>query len=216
MTRYIIKRLLQGIPLIFIISIILFVLMMNMGDPIATMGGRSITRPSDRIRLTRQLGLDKPIYMQYIYWLIGNDWTKVDLDGDSVAETSGTRRGILRGDFGTSLVNRGKPVTKVIGERLPNTIMLMVALGNHCDFRSAGCRGLFGYKTVFMVRSYDNRIVVHWIFDADIFYRLTIDVYICGVVQTLGFTLFTNRRNVRSKSWKNYWTNFSSYDFTGV
>lgn len=127
MTRYIIKRLLQGIPLIFIISIILFVLMMNMGDPIATMGGRSITRPSDRIRLTRQLGLDKPIYMQYIYWLIGNDWTKVDLDGDSIAETSGTRRGILRGDFGTSLVNRGNPVTKVIGERLPNTIMLMVA-----------------------------------------------------------------------------------------
>jgi ABC-type dipeptide/oligopeptide/nickel transport system permease component len=39
--------------------------MMNMGDPIATMGGRSITRPSDRIRLTRQLGLDKPIYVQY-------------------------------------------------------------------------------------------------------------------------------------------------------
>lgn len=127
MTRYIIKRLLQGIPLIFIISIILFVLMMNMGDPIATMGGRSITRPSDRIRLKRQLGLDKPIYVQYIYWLIGNDWTKMDMDGDGIAEFQGTRKGILRGDFGTSLVNRGKPVTKVIGERLPNTIMLMVA-----------------------------------------------------------------------------------------
>ena len=127
MSRYIIKRLLQGIPLIFIISIILFVLMMNMGDPIATMGGRVVTRPADRERLTRQLGLDKPIYVQYLYWLIGNDWAKVDMDGDGVAETPGIRHGALRGDFGTSLVNRGKPVTDVIAERLPNTLILMVA-----------------------------------------------------------------------------------------
>ena len=127
MSRYIIKRLLQGIPLIFIISIILFVLMMNMGDPIATMGGRVVTRPADRERLTRQLGLDKPIYVQYLYWLIGNDWAKVDMDGDGLAETPGIRHGALRGDFGTSLVNRGKPVTDVIAERLPNTLILMVA-----------------------------------------------------------------------------------------
>ncbi len=41
MTRYIIRRLLQAIPLLFIISVILFALMMNMGDPVATMGGRT-------------------------------------------------------------------------------------------------------------------------------------------------------------------------------
>ena len=127
MIRYIVNRILQGIPLLFIISIILFVLMMNMGDPIATMGGRSITRSSDRERLTRQLGLNQPVYLQYLYWLIGNDWAKIDLDGDGIKESNGTRRGILHGDFGTSLVNRGKPVTKVIGERLPNTLLLMVA-----------------------------------------------------------------------------------------
>ena len=127
MTRYILKRLLQGIPLLFIISIILFALMMNMGDPIATMGGRAVTRPADRERLTRQLGLDKPIYIQYLYWLIGNDWTKVDMDGDGVPETPGIRHGALRGDFGTSLVNRGKPVIEIIAERLPNTLILMLA-----------------------------------------------------------------------------------------
>lgn len=127
MTQYIVRRLLQAVPLLFIISIVLFVLMMNMGDPIATMGGRSVTRSSDRERLTRQLGLDKPIYMQYLYWLVGNDWTKFDLDGDGIAESQGTRKGILRGDFGTSLVNRGKPVTEVIWDRLPNTLLLMVA-----------------------------------------------------------------------------------------
>ncbi|HET7144063.1 MAG TPA: ABC transporter permease, partial [Anaerolineales bacterium] len=127
MVQYIIKRLLQGIPLLFIISIILFGLMMNMGDPIATMGGRSVTRPEDRQRLTRQLGLDKPIPLQYLYWLAGNDWTKIDLDGDGVGENYGTRKGILRGDFGTSLVNRGKPVAEMIAERIPNTLLLMIA-----------------------------------------------------------------------------------------
>jgi len=127
MGRYILRRLLQAIPLLFIISIVLFVLMQSMGDPLATMGGRTVTRSADRERLTRQLGLDRPLYMQYLFWLIGNDWTKSDLDGDGVRETPGTRKGILRGDFGTSLVNRGVPVTKVIGDRLPNTLLLMLS-----------------------------------------------------------------------------------------
>src|SRR5512143_443090 len=104
MTRYILKRVLQAIPFLFVISIGLFFLMRNMGDPIAAMAGRNITRPADRERLTRQLGLDKPIYLQYIYWLVGNDWTKTDMDGDGIPDTYGTRKGILRGDFGTSLV----------------------------------------------------------------------------------------------------------------
>ncbi len=126
MIQYIIKRLLQGIPLLLIISVTLFLLMMNMGDPIATMGGRTVTRPSDRERLTRQLGLDKPIPIQYLYWLAGNDWTQVDSDGDGIPDASGSRLGILRGDFGKSLVTK-KPVTELIGERIPNTLLLMVA-----------------------------------------------------------------------------------------
>jgi peptide/nickel transport system permease protein len=126
MTRYIIRRLLQAVPLLFIISLVLFIITQNAGDPIATMGGRSVTRAADRERLTRQLGLDKPIYVQYLYWLVGNDWTKTDLDGDGIPETPGTRHGVLRGDFGTSLVKVGEPVTSVIWERLPNTLLLMV------------------------------------------------------------------------------------------
>ncbi len=127
MSHYIIRRVLQAIPLLFIISIVLFVLLQNIGDPLATMGGRSVTRAADRERLARQLGLDQPIYMQYLFWLIGNDWTKVDLDGDGVAESPGTRHGVLRGDFGMSLVNRGKTAMDVITERIPNTLLLMVA-----------------------------------------------------------------------------------------
>jgi len=126
MTRYIVRRLLQAIPLLFIVSLLLFVMMQNMGDPLATMGGRTMTRSEDRARLTRQLGLDKPVIVQYLYWLIGNDWTMIDLDGDGVAETPGTRKGVLRGDFGYSLVNR-EPAMDVIMERLPNTLLLMIS-----------------------------------------------------------------------------------------
>lgn len=126
MLQYILKRLLQGIPLLVILSFVVFLLLTFVGDPLATMGGRTITRPEDRARLTRQLGLDQPLYLQYIYWLIGNDWVKLDTDGDGVPDKNGTRLGILRGDFGTSLVTR-RPVTEMIGERIPNTLILMGA-----------------------------------------------------------------------------------------
>jgi len=125
MTRYIIRRLLQAIPLLLLISLILFVLMEEMGDPLATFGGRRVLRSEDRIRLTRQLGLDKPIWVQYVVWLAGNDWMKIDLDGDGLSESYGTRRGVLRGDFGMSFVTR-RPVIDMIAERLPNTLLLML------------------------------------------------------------------------------------------
>ena len=126
MTAYIIRRLLQAIIILFIISIAVFLLLRSSGDPLATMGGRRTTRPEDRARLTRSLGLDKPIYLQYIYWLAGNDWAKFDADGDGTPEMQGTRKGVLRGDFGTSLVTRGKPAMEYISERIPNTLLLMV------------------------------------------------------------------------------------------
>ncbi|MGD8457744.1 MAG: ABC transporter permease [Anaerolineales bacterium] len=126
MTRYIIRRILQAIPLLLIISVMIFILLRSSGDPLASMGGRRATRPEDRERLTRLMGLDQPLYMQYIIWLIGNDWTMIDVDGDGVPETPGVRKGALRGDFGDSLVKRGVPALDIIIERLPNTILLMI------------------------------------------------------------------------------------------
>ncbi len=125
MGRYIIRRLLQAVPLLFLISLVLFVLMQASGDPLATLGGRQPPRAEDRARLARQWGLDKPILVQYLYWLIGNDWTLVDIDGDGTGDAPGTRLGVLRGDFGNSLVTR-QPAMQVIAERIPNTLILML------------------------------------------------------------------------------------------
>jgi len=126
MTRYIIRRILQAIPLLFIISVMIFMLLRSSGDPIAVMGGRRTTRAEDRERLTRLLGLDQPMHIQYITWLIGNDWRLVDIDGDGIPETPGVRKGALRGDFGNSLMKRGVPAFDIIVERLPNTLLLMI------------------------------------------------------------------------------------------
>jgi peptide/nickel transport system permease protein len=125
MSTYILRRLAQAVPQLLIISIILFILMQAFGDPIATLGGRIPPRPEDKERLRRQMGLDQPMYMQYVTWLVGNDWQKIDMDGDGIPETYGQRQGVLRGDWGASLVTR-QPVLKMIGERLPNTLLLML------------------------------------------------------------------------------------------
>jgi peptide/nickel transport system permease protein len=108
------------------VSLVIFVLLNSAGDPLATMGGRVPPRSEDKARLRRQLGLDQPVLVQYLYWLIGNDWTKIDRDGDGVAETWGTRYGVLRGDFGDSIVTK-QPALKIILDRIPNTLILMVS-----------------------------------------------------------------------------------------
>lgn len=124
MVNYIIRRLLQSIPQLFLISLVLFLLMQAFGDPIASLGVRTPPKPADRERLRRQLGLDQPVYIQYVVWLAGNDWMKIDMDGDGIPETPGKRLGVLRGDFGNSLINK-RPVSELVTERLPNTLLLM-------------------------------------------------------------------------------------------
>jgi peptide/nickel transport system permease protein len=126
MTRYVVRRLLQAIPLLFLISVVIFLLANAMGDPLASFGGRRRIRSSDRERLTRQLGLDKPLAVQYLVWLVGNDWMDIDMDGDGLPESKGTRKGILRGDWGKSFMEK-RPVTDLIAERLPNTLLLMLS-----------------------------------------------------------------------------------------
>jgi peptide/nickel transport system permease protein len=126
MLSFTLRRILQAIPQLLILSAVLFVLMQAFGDPLATMGARKPTNPADRIRLERMLGLDQPVYIQYLVWLVGNDWMKLDANGDGIPDTLGSRHGVLRGDWGNSLVTR-QPVIEVIGDRLPNTLLLMLS-----------------------------------------------------------------------------------------
>jgi len=125
MIQYIIRRLLQTIPILLLLSIALFA-MVNIvpGGPLAGQGRSRRVRPEKAEILKRQFGLDQPIYVQYVIWLVGNDWMQVDADGDGLEDSFGDRRGILRGDFGFSFQTR-RPVMDEIADRLPNTMYLV-------------------------------------------------------------------------------------------
>jgi peptide/nickel transport system permease protein len=126
MIQYILRRLIQAIPLFFVISFILFALANSLGDPMAVFA-ESRQRPSaaEREIIRRRMGLDRPMLEQYLVWLIGNDWMLVDVLGDGTRMEPGTRRGVLRGDLGISMVTR-QPAWTRIEERLPGTLTLMI------------------------------------------------------------------------------------------
>jgi peptide/nickel transport system permease protein len=106
MTTYIIRRLLQAlIVLILVTLLVFFVMRLLPGDPLliymAKTSQMEAMSPEMLDKLRHEFGLDKPIMLQYVNWM-GN---------------------IFRGDFGTSLFYHEK-VSKLMGERFPVTLHL--------------------------------------------------------------------------------------------
>jgi peptide/nickel transport system permease protein len=125
MGQYIVRRLLQAIPMLFLVSILLFILVnIAPGGPMSAYSRTNRIPEEKREAIRRSFGLDQPLPVQYIVWLIGNDWMAIDTDGDGLTDSYGTRKGVLRGDFGFSYKTR-EPVLDEIAARLPNTIYLM-------------------------------------------------------------------------------------------
>ncbi len=143
MIRYIVKRTFQAIPLMFGITLLTYMLMTAApGGPVSAMTFKPGTPPQEREKLAARLGVNDPWPVQYLRWLLGDDWMRWDTNGDGVADQSfllpldadhdgeaeppGTRRGALRGDFGDSFVAK-RPVLDVLFERLPATLELGVS-----------------------------------------------------------------------------------------
>jgi len=129
MYKYILRRLIQAVPTFFGITILAYMLMsLTPGGPLAALvlqGGRPLTAEQQE-ELGDRLGLNDPVPLQYLRWLIGDDWMRFDTDGDGIDDAPGERRGILRGDFGSSYFNQ-RPVIDVLIERLPATLELSIA-----------------------------------------------------------------------------------------
>lgn len=105
MGQFLAKRILQGLLVIFLISIVTFIIMRLMpGDPVKLLLGdgqvRMTQEQMDRIRAA--WGLDDPYYMQYLKWA-GN---------------------FVTGNLGESIIRRGVPVSDMIFEALPYTLKL--------------------------------------------------------------------------------------------
>jgi peptide/nickel transport system permease protein len=130
----------QAIPTFFGITILSYMLMSASGNPVQVLTFKPNIKPEEIQRVARMLGVTDPWPVQYLRWLLGDDWMRWDADGDGNADGSfllalteadgsplppGTRRGVLRGDFGNSFLFK-RPVIDMLTERLPATLELSV------------------------------------------------------------------------------------------
>ena len=101
MTAFVLRRLLQLIPVLFGISLVVFLIMALLpGDPALAILGAYAT-PDSLASLRRELGLDQPLWMRFFIWL-GH---------------------VMQGDFGRS-VTLQRPVIDEIVERIGPTLLL--------------------------------------------------------------------------------------------
>ncbi|CAN5613598.1 ABC transporter permease [soil metagenome] len=102
MLAYIIRKTLTSILVLFLASIVLFVLTNLSGDPLTQLRQNPQVSGEDIQRISERYGLDQPIHVQYGIWL-----------GD-----------VLRGDFGTSF-KQNTDVNSIIARRIWPTVLLM-------------------------------------------------------------------------------------------
>jgi peptide/nickel transport system permease protein len=108
MARYAARRCLEAIPTLFFVSIIVFALIrMAPGDPAAMRMGREAAREENKEKLEalrHEMGLDRPIPVQYLLWL----------------------QDLSQGEFGESVRSK-RPTVDLFTQKLPATIELVVA-----------------------------------------------------------------------------------------
>lgn len=103
MRIFLVRRLLSSLGLLLVVATIIFFLIhLVPGDPALTIVGEEQATPERLASVRAALGLDRPLHVQYATWLVG----------------------LLRGDFGKSLVT-GRPVGKDLALRLPRTFELV-------------------------------------------------------------------------------------------
>jgi peptide/nickel transport system permease protein len=101
--RFAVRRLAQALPLLVIISLLIFGLIHAApGGPLSLYLDNPNVRPADIERLRRAMGLDKPLGTQYVTWLAA----------------------FVRGDWGYSYAD-GRPVAERLAERVPATLALV-------------------------------------------------------------------------------------------
>lgn len=101
MTRYIIKRIIYALAVIWAVAtLVFFMLRIVPGDPIGAMLAE--VDPTAAAALRAKLGLDQPMYIQYLYWFSN----------------------ILQGDLGNSIYGSRVAVSRIIVEAIPRTLSL--------------------------------------------------------------------------------------------
>ncbi len=103
MSQYVLRRLLIAIPSLLGISLVLFtVLALAPGDPFSELATNPNVPPEVQLALRAKFGLDDPIYLRYLHWLVA----------------------MAQGDWGFSFVSRMNVDTLIL-QRLPATLFVL-------------------------------------------------------------------------------------------
>jgi len=104
MIGYLLRRLLAAIPVMGVVALFVFLLLrLTPGDPAAILAGDNAS-PEQLERIRTSLGLNEPIYLQFVNWI----------------------NQLLHGDLGVSLISH-VPVLKLIGQRVEPTLSVAIA-----------------------------------------------------------------------------------------
>jgi peptide/nickel transport system permease protein len=146
------------------------------GGPLQFLDDDPERTSADYDRLVRLYGLDRPVAVQYMAWLAGEDWFAGLPDGQSWqsgACSSDARRcvrGILRLDFGRSFYFKGESVIDLITERVPATFLLgfsslliSVAVGIPAGIYAALKRGRWPDHAIRVTTVLVNTVPEWWI-----------------------------------------------------
>ncbi|MGA5099983.1 ABC transporter permease [Streptomyces lavendulocolor] len=100
MGRYVIRRLLQMVPVFIGSTFLIFFMVYALGDPVAALFGDKAPDPATAARIREDLHLDEPLWKQYLLYM----------------------GAIFQGDFGTAF--NGQPVTELMASAFPVTLRL--------------------------------------------------------------------------------------------
>lgn len=101
MFLFIVKRLVLLVPVFFVVSVVVFLIIhLVPGDPIDNLM-RAGSSPAQRLQVAQKYGLDRSLIEQYFVWM----------------------RQLMSGDLGTSII-QGRPVSALIAQNLPHSLQL--------------------------------------------------------------------------------------------
>ncbi|MCH0540101.1 ABC transporter permease [Streptomyces sp. MUM 203J] len=102
MGRYVIRRLLQMVPVFIGTTLLIFLMVYALGDPVAALFGDKAPDPATAARIREDLNLDEPLWKQYLLYMAA----------------------IFQGDFGTAF--NGQPVLDLMADAFPVTLRLTI------------------------------------------------------------------------------------------
>ncbi len=140
MTKYIIRRLIQAIPIFFGVTILSYVLIgMAPGGPVGALAFNNRMKPREIEELKIKLGVSDPLPVQYLRWLLGDDWMRWDSDGDGLADAS-----VFFIDlYGPELNEQGKPL---INESTGEVVLRPLPPGDNYGILRGDFGNSFFYK----------------------------------------------------------------------